>query len=172
MVCDPSMTGFGFTVLNQQGQIIEAECIKTSPENKKRRIRKGDDRVRRLNEINNIVLPALKKYNVSLILTEQPHGSQNASAAVMIGIVIGMLQTISDCFNIPIEWYSEGDSKYTLLGKRSATKKETIDKIKKLYSVPWTGIGYRDEAIADSMSIYHLALKTSATLNLLLKMKK
>jgi len=82
-------------------------------------------------------------------------------------MVTGMLQTIADCLNIPIEWYSEGDSKKALLNKRSATKDETIGAIKALYKVPWKGIKYHDEAVADAMSIYHTALQQSSTLKLL-----
>lgn len=170
MVCDPSFTAWGYVIINYSGKVKKAVVIKTNSEAKKRRIRKGDDRIRRVNEINTILLDDIREWNVHVILTEQPHGSQSASAAIMIGIVIGVIQTISDCLKIPVEWYSEGDSKHALLGKRSATKEETIKKIKQYYGdVPWTGIGFRDEAIADSMSVYHLARKTSDLIKFLSK---
>jgi len=168
MVCDPSIVGWGYVIIDYKGSVKKAVVIKTNSEAKKRRIRKGDDRIRRVNEINSILLEDIRDWNVKAILTEQPHGSQSASAAIMIGIVIGVIQTMSDCLGIPVEWYSEGDSKNALLGKRSATKEETIRKVKQYYDdVPWTGIGFRDEAIADSMSIYHLARKTSTLIKFL-----
>lgn len=172
MVYDPSFTGWGYVVLNLKGEVIAADCIKTGNEAKKRRIRKGDDRVRRTTEINEILLSVISKYNVSLIITEQPHGSQNAAAAVMIGIVIGVIQTMSNCLSIPVEWISEADSKKALLGKKSATKIETVNAIKKLYSVPWSGIKYWDEAVADAMSIWHYAVRKIPTVQFLMKSKK
>ena len=44
---DPSMTAWGWAVLSGSGKVYKTGCIKTSPEQKKRRIRKGDDTVRR-----------------------------------------------------------------------------------------------------------------------------
>lgn len=164
---DPSMTAWGFGVLDWQGSIIEVGCIKTSgTPKKKRRIRKGDDAVRRVNEINQVLLQIIKKYNINYILSELPHGSQNASAAVMIGIVTGIMQTLADTLEIGIEWYSEGDSKKCVLAKQAATKTEMIEAINKLYKVPWTDVGYKDEAIADALAIHYAATKQSSTLKL------
>ncbi len=171
MTHDPSICAWGVVIIDYSGNIIYAECIKTEgTPAKKRRIRKGDDDVRRMTEIIDFLLSLIEKYNVQFMFTELPHGSQNAAAAKMIGAVSGIVQTISQCMKIGVEWYSEGDSKHHLLGKRSAVKKETINAIKKLYNVPWTNIGFRDEAIADAISIYHLALMESPVLKML-KMK-
>lgn len=166
---DPSITAWGYAVIDVQSkQILCAECIKTTPESKKRRIRKGDDDVRRIILINSILLDLIKKYNVVHIVAEQPHGSKSASAAKMIGIVLGIIQTISDCTNIGVDWFSEADSKQALLGKHAATKQETIDAISNKYKVKWTNADFRNEAIADALSIYHLACISSPTVKLLL----
>lgn len=166
---DPSITAWGYALIDVQSkQIVAAECIKTASENKKRRIRKGDDDVRRIIQINSVLLDLIKKYNVVHIVTEQPHGSKNASAAKMIGVVLGVIQTISDCTNIGVDWFSEADSKQALLGKHAATKQETIDVIDNKYKVKWTNADFRNEAIADALSIYHLACIASPTVKLLL----
>ena len=164
---DPSMTAWGWCIMDLYDSIIDQGCIKTETAGKKRRIRKSDETFQRISEINNVLLDVIKKHNVKYILTESPHGSQNASAAVMIGAVAGIVQTISDCLGIGFESYSEGDSKKCLLGKNSATKKETIDAISKIYEVKWTNIKYKDEAIADAISIYNVAMKQSSSLKLL-----
>jgi Holliday junction resolvasome RuvABC endonuclease subunit len=167
---DPSMTAWGWVALDWKGNIIEKGCIKTSGvPKKKRRIRKGDDTVRRVNEINQELLKVIKQYKVDYILSELPHGSQNASAAVMIGIVTGIMQTLSDSLEIGIEWYSEGDAKKCVLGRQSATKGDMIEAINKLYDVHWTEVGYKDEAIADALAIHYVATKQSSTLKLLKK---
>jgi Holliday junction resolvasome RuvABC endonuclease subunit len=164
---DPSMTAWGWAVVTFDGKILKTGCIKTETEGKKRRIRKSDETSQRISEINNVLIGLIKEHNVNLILSESPHGSQNASAAVMIGAVAAIIQTISDCFDIAVEFYSEQDSKKCLLGKKSATKQETIDAIAKLYDVKWTGIKYKDEAVADAIAIHYVASKQSTTLKML-----
>lgn len=154
---DPSITAWGWAVIDSQSNVIKVGCIKTGSENKVRRIRKGDDTIRRISEINQILFRLIKQYNVVLILSELPHGSQSASAAVMMGVVAGIMQTFSDSLQIPIEWYSEGDAKKAVLGKLNGEKKEMIAAIDLLYDVPWPGSKYANEAVADSMAIYHVA---------------
>ena len=161
LTMDPSLSAWGFAVLDGSGHILQAECIKTESEAKKRRIRKGDDRVRRIGEINQQLLDIVGKYEVNYLLCELPHGSQTASAAVMIGVVSGIVQTFSDVLNIPVEWYYEGDAKKALLNRASGTKQEVIDRIECLYNVPWTKAQFRNEAIADALAIHHAATKQS-----------
>ena len=164
---DPSMTAWGWCVVDAKTNFIYSTgCIKTGAENKVRRIRKGDDTIRRIQEINHQLINIIKVYDVKFIISELPHGSQNASAAVMLGLVTGVIQTIADVLDIPIDWYSEGDAKKYLLNKRSATKKETIDAIDKIYKVDWTKVKYKDEAVADAMAIYHVARSQSSVLKL------
>lgn len=165
---DPSMTAWGWAVIYKD-QVIDSGCIKTQPDHKKKRIRKSDDTLRRISDINSILLGIIEKYQVCFIVSEAPHGSQNASAAVMVGMVAGILQTLADVLNIPIEWYSEMDSKKALLGKKSASKNETIQAIKNIYSsLKFKNIKYHDEAVADAMSIYFTACKLSPTLKMIL----
>ena len=161
---DPSICAWGWAVLYADGTVLETGCIKTESSNKKLNIRKGDDRIRRVNEINQELLRIIDKYKIRWMVSEQPHGSQSAVAAVMIGICLGMLQTISDCKSIGLEWYSEGDCKKTLLGKRSAVKGETIAAVHNIFDVKWTGIKYIDEAVADAISVFYCAKKTSSVL--------
>ena len=164
---DPSLTGWGWAVVDYSGMVLDVGCIKTSSESKARRIRKGDDRMRRSSEINSILINIVQKYNVKIILSELPHGSQNAAAAVMVGMTGDKMQTIADCFGMSIEWYSEGDAKKHLLNKQSATKQEIIDAIGKHYDIPWFNIKYKDEAVADAMAIYHVAKAKSPVLKFL-----
>ncbi len=160
---DPSLTGWGWVVM-RDGKVVNADCIKTTPDAKKKRIRKSDDRIRRIQEITTKLIELYDGYGINYIVAEAPHGSQSATAAVMVGIVIGVLQTFADCFDIPIEWYSEDDAKKCVIGKKTVSKHEMVEAIDKLYSVPWIHIQYKDEAIADALAIYHTACKFSNTL--------
>ncbi len=161
---DPSLTAWGWAILDHHGRVMQAGCIKTKPEQKKRRIRKGDDNMRRISEINHVLKKIIEGYNINYIVSELPHGSQNASAARMIGMVAGICQTISDWTDIAIDWYSEGDAKKALLGKISATKKEIQTAVDAVYDVKWTGVKYKDEAIADALAIHFVAIEQSAVL--------
>lgn len=154
---DPSFTAWGWAVV-EGNKIIACGCIKTESEHKKRRIRKGDDTTRRITEINLQLLKIMKTHKVDFLLAELPHGSQNASAAQMIGAVVGILCSMSVCLDIGIEWFSEMDAKKNLFNKKSATKQETIDAIDALYDVPWFNTKYKDEAVADALAIHAVAL--------------
>ncbi len=164
MAMDPSLTGWGWVVLKVDGIVLACGCIKTEPQNKVRRIRKGDDDVRRIAEINQILLKRIRRHRVTYLVSELPHGSQSSSAAKMVGITAALGQTLAQSLNIPIEWYSEADSKKALLNKTSATKQETINEIMRLYDVPWPKWGYQKEAVADAMAIFYVALQQSTFL--------
>ena len=161
--CDPSFTAWGFVVM-QDRRVRLAGCIKTEPSAKKLRIRKGDDRVRRASEIIHVLMQVIKENEVVFIVSELPHGSQNASAAVMIGLVIGILQTLSMTLDIPVEWYSEDDGKKAVTGRKGPSKQDIIDAVDKIYGVNWQNIKYKDEAVADALAIYHAASLNSPTL--------
>lgn len=165
---DPSMTAWGWAVLTPQGKVVDCGAIKTTPSNKKLGIRKGDDRARRITEINSELLKIIEEYNIKLIISEQPHGSQSAVAAVMIGITAGIVQTIGDCLDIAVEWYSEGDAKKAISGKRSVDKDEMVVIVKrKFYNVRWRNTKWIDQAIADSLAVFYVANQQSALIKLL-----
>jgi Holliday junction resolvasome RuvABC endonuclease subunit len=163
---DPSLSAFGWVVIKETW-VEDRGCIKTVPAKKKSRIRKGDDRCRRITEINTELLRVIRQYKISYIISEQPHGSQSAVAATALGILIGLIQTLADTLDIGLEWYNEADSKKCALGKVSATKEEMVVAMNKLYVVDWFHVGYKDEAVADALAIYHVASKNSAVLKMM-----
>lgn len=166
---DPSATAWGWAIMSWDGIVIKTGTIKTATEGKKRRIRKGDENVRRISEINHQILDLIKACNVKFIVSELQHGSQNANAALWQGAVTALIIAIADALDLPIEFYSEGDSKKALLNKPSASKQETIDAITKLYVVPWTGKKWRDEAVADAISVFHVARIQSSVIKMFKK---
>jgi len=163
---DPSFTAWGWAVLDKDSRVLDAGCIKTKPRAKKLRIREGDDTVRRANEVVDTLLSIIKTYRVSYIVSELPHGSQNASSAKMIGIVIGIIKSMSLVLRIPVEWYSEEDAKKCVLNKSSATKQEMYLAMRSQYKAPWTEFKYKNEAIADALSIHYTASKQSSVLQI------
>lgn len=167
MSCDPSLTGWGYTIIKGK-KVITFGCIRTSAENKKRRIRKGDDMVRRVGEIVVTLLTEIRMHKVSYLVTELPHGSQTASGAVMQGIVMGIMETIARAELLPIEWYSEHDAKKEAIpGKKVITKNDMIEAMEKKFSFEWPKHKYIREAVADALAIYNCAINTSPTLKYL-----
>ena len=167
--CDPSLTAFGYVVI-KDSNILECGCIKTAPTNKKLRIRKSDDRVNRISEINQVLKSVLIKHQVNFIVSELPHGSQSAVAAIALGMIAGAVQAMADFRGLAIEWFSEADSKKMALGKQSAEKEEMIRAMSIEYGCGWkTSIKYRDEAVADALAVYHCAMIKSPTIKFLSK---
>lgn len=167
LACDPSITAWGWAIINEHNNIIARGCIKTEPSYKKNRIRVSDDRTNRAGYIAEILITLIEEYNIKIILTEMPHGSQNAKASVMIGIVIGFFACLNKTMDIPIEYYSEQDSKKALLGRKDGSKQDVINAVDKIYDVPWTGTKYIDEAVADSIAVHYVATKQSQILKMI-----
>lgn len=167
LASDPSYTHWGWVVIRND-KIMAVGCIETGKETKKRRIRTGDDDIRRVSFITDYLREIIQKFDISYMVIEQPHGSQNASAMKSVGIVLGVCSSISSWSKVGVEYYSEADSKKCLLHKKTATKEEMKEAISKLYTVPWTGLKGKDEHIADAIAVYHTAKTQSPTLKLLL----
>lgn len=169
---DPSMVAWGWAILNIDGVVVDCGAIKTTPSPKKLNVRKGDDRIRRIKELNLELMRIMDKYQPSLILSEQPHGSQSASAALMIGITAGVMQTISDTYHTPIEWYMESEAKKAVSGKRSVGKDEMVVIIQGRYAASfqqnwWKQTKWENQAIADALAVYYAAVNQSELMKML-----
>ena len=168
LTLDPSLTAFGWAVMCKN-KVIDSGCIKTATDGKKSRIRKSDSRMQRVSFICNELTDIIEKYAVRCVLSELPHGSQSAVAAIALGLVSGAVQGICDAKRLSLEWYSEGDSKKASLGKISAGKDEMIEAMKKIYGDTWiVKAKYVNEAVADSISVYNCARKLSPMVKMLL----
>lgn len=167
LTLDPSLTAFGWAVIDEY-YVIESGCIKTSPSKKVLKIRKGDDRIRRIDEMLNVFHHLFEKYPIQYVLSEQPHGSQSASAATSLGIMLGLIQTMAKFKNIHVEWYSEGESKRCMLYKNEATKQEMVDAVRGKPYKGWfrEGKGQKaiNEAVADALAVHYVASKNSFVL--------
>ena len=163
---DPSLTAWGWVVI-KNGNIVDFGCIKTEPETKKKRIRKSDDRLRRISEINKVLLDLIEKHGINYILSEAPHGSQNASSAIMIGISLGVIQTVSDCLQISVESYSEDDCKKLIFGRKSVAKSEMVAMMFGKYHITDKMSKYKAEAIADAIAVWHTAKHYSNVLKMI-----
>lgn len=163
---DPSLSEFGYSVITDTYQVLEYGCIKTDKEADERNISISHDKARRTSKIGKRLVEIVGKYDITKIISELPQGSQSAQAADCLGMARAIVQVLSDCTGIPLLWVKQHDSKITVFGKPDAEKDEIVlgvdinvlinpersDKGK--IGAPWTGVIYRDEAIADSIAVF------------------
>ena len=66
LTCDPSLTAWGWAVVNTDDSVVASGCIKTAPSPKKQRIRAGDDFARRIKELDTILLSIMTTGSATL----------------------------------------------------------------------------------------------------------
>jgi Holliday junction resolvasome RuvABC endonuclease subunit len=180
LAIDPSIRGWGWAVVEGRGNVLDYGCVRTEKlAGKVKNLRAGDDFARRVFEISSVLKDVIDEFHVDYMVSELPHGSQSFNSAKMVGMVPGQLVTASVFSDIPLEWFSEADSKRNLLRKTEASKLETINAIVQLYDVPckgkskpkapFSGFEYIDQAVADALSVHYCAIKTSPTIKYLIK---
>lgn len=114
------------------GKIVEFGTIRTTKTKKKGTL-VSDDRASRAMHLAEELHTIINKHKPSGIVGELPSGSQNATAANLLGWAGGVVIGVATCHNLPCEWISEGDSKLAALGKRSATKEDCMAWTAKAY---------------------------------------
>ena len=169
LACDPSFTAWGWAVFQNHTR-IDSGVIKTESQAKKLRIRQGDDRLRRIGEIYEELIKVINGHQIAFIVSELPHGSQNAKAAIMMGSVAAIIEGFNKLHGIPVEWYSENDAKKALLGRISASKAEVIEAVEKTFEDHIRGPKYVREAICDAMAIYNVAQQNSPSHKILIRL--
>lgn len=174
MACDPSLTAWGYSII-ENNNMIDFGVIKTESRVKKLRIRAGDDRVRRCMEIADVLNKVIDKHNVVHIVSELPHGSQNSSAAFALGMVTAIMATLTVCRKVSVDWYSELDGKKAITGHKPGkiTKQDVLRSVTSSFGRRGFYLlkdepKYVKEAVADSLAIYEAALHDQSTLKMLL----
>jgi Holliday junction resolvasome RuvABC endonuclease subunit len=164
---DPSLTAWGWAVVTTDGFVLCADCIKTEPSPAVKKLRKADDRVRRIGELARELKRIIDRYKVVYIISELPHGSQNASAAFALGACAAVVQTISEWSGLGVEWYSEADAKKAVSGKRSVAKEDMVTLMEEKYNTTLFGVKWKDQGVADALAVHYVAMQESPTLKFL-----
>ena len=166
---DPSFTAFGYVLIEPKSEtILTSGCIKTEAKANVRGERAGDDRIRRVRIISVALNDVINEYNVVHMVADTPFGSQHAKAAWALGCVVGLVQTISDCWGLSIDWFYEKDAKAYIRAPRNVSKEKIVAKMTKMYGKKWrTGVKGRDQAMADALLAYTLATHASPMVKLL-----
>ena len=78
---------------------------------------------------------------------------------------MGHIIIFCDSTNVGIEWFSESDAKKSVCGKASIAKDSMVSLMDKKYEsfVP-RGVKWIDQAVADALAVYHVAMEQSSIL--------
>jgi Holliday junction resolvasome RuvABC endonuclease subunit len=121
---DIAFASMGWAVM-EKGKVLKCGTIKTE-KTKNKQTRVSDDRAWRAailsKELNEIIVDN----NVGAVVGELPSGSQNAIAANLLGMAMGVVVGVIESNGLPVEWISPTDSKKYATGKRSASKEEVM----------------------------------------------
>lgn len=152
-----------FNVINGKLQFHSCKSIGTEKAGKKKQVRVADDDSDRVMKL----IIDLDKFltdngvdanDVYCVIELPTGGAQGARANRTMGIITGAIVTFVTLKNIPVEYVSPNDVKIAVTGKKTASKDEIMDRIRKMlskYSLPKTKTEF--EHIADSIgAILHV----------------
>lgn len=127
------MTATGWVAIDKNNpseyeSMVDYGCITTTPD--KRCKLKSEGNVKRAQFVSNKLIEIIDKYSVKVICTELPSGSQNASAATQLSLVVGSIIGITQSLKIPISLITPRGLKKIVTGSSTASKKEVINTVK------------------------------------------
>jgi Holliday junction resolvasome RuvABC endonuclease subunit len=163
LAIDPSIRETGYVVFQREStdhefEPVEGSCLKTQKSDKYDK--KGQDRLRRIGQINHGLQLVIKRRNIEYIVSELPTGSQSASAATTLGLVTGAVKTICDLNDISHSFYNDKMCKSVVFNKKM-DKDEVVEAMQEEYpdAYIWQDVKYRDQSMADSIVVFKTALK-------------
>ena len=123
---------------------------------KRKSVRVSDDKAFRAGKMAEELKEVIELHKPLGIVAELPHGSQNASAANLLGWAAGIVVSMATAYGIPCEWISEGDSKLAAIGRRTATKDEMMQWARNRWpEIDFPKAKTHFEHVADSLAAYH-----------------
>lgn len=154
LTLDIAFKNLGWAMLDK-GVIVDYGTIRTE-KTKKKNVLVSDDKATRAATIALELHDIINKYNPGGIVGELPSGSQNASAANLLGWASGIVVGLAAYHNLPCEWISEGDSKKAALGVRSATKESMMTWAAETFpNIKFPAAKCHFEHVADSLGAYN-----------------
>jgi Holliday junction resolvasome RuvABC endonuclease subunit len=123
---DPGFSNFGYSVMDQNSQVIDIGTVQTKKTNKKL-LRVADDDVQRITYITSQLSKIATQYDIQGVLAElPPSNSQSAAAAKGLGIAVALTAALFTELNIPIEWATPDEVKRANTGKKNASKEDMM----------------------------------------------
>jgi len=126
LALDPSYTGYGCSVIDPIGKIINIGTMHTE-KSKKKLLRVADDDVQRVTVLATGLSKVIHRYNIKGVLAElPPSSSQNANAAKGLAMCIALTVALLTELKIPVEWATPNEVKQAMTGKKNASKEEMM----------------------------------------------
>ena len=114
-----------------------------------------------LNCLRSLIEKHSKNYDVLVIHSEQPYGSQSYHAAINVGLCIGLIAALRSVYDSNSKLVMPRATKKCLTGSDKATKQEMITEAYKLYpEANWVkdkkgSILLKNEHLADSLAVHN-----------------
>lgn len=167
LVLDVGFANMGWLVFHEK-KIVDCGVIQTEKTQKKS-TRVADDHAYRSIILAQKLNGIIQKYDVQGIIGELPSGgAQSAKAMAFMSSAISVVSAVGTLCDLPMEWATPMEVKKALVGNRSASKEQMMDKATEMF-----GFSFNDkkwicndkkfgkgefEHIADATGVY-LALK-------------
>ncbi len=164
LALDPSMSAFGYCFFKDG---ILKEVGTSKPERLKDktldRINIAQQHFERLYEV--IIASDFTNQDKLTLVSETPYGSQSYSAAISVGLVCGIIGSLTNMWGCEVVHFLPRRVKKFITGDDKASKEQIITEMYKLYpQANWKinkqGIPLKlEEHKADSLAVYHYYVK-------------
>lgn len=170
---DPSLRNWGLALAEldlSNGQLSELHLsLVESKDLQGKQVRQNSNDLHLAEQLADQVMAVAKQAKV--IFVECPVGSQSARAMASYGICVGILGAIR-ATGIPLIEVTALESKLTLTGLRTATKRQMIDAAYSLYpGSNWPRyrgqVADKAEHLADAVAAIHSGVRTATFQNLM-----
>jgi Holliday junction resolvasome RuvABC endonuclease subunit len=129
---DPSLTGFGWAVVDHDLRIVDCGVVSTKPLAKKRGIRVMDSQCQRSDEILRALEAVHAGHTVRCVVAEGPVGSKSVKAACALERANATWQAWAYCMRIPRAMVTAGDVKRACTGLPTCDKELVANGVRRL----------------------------------------
>lgn len=150
LALDVGFASMGWAVADRTGRPVATGTIVTKKSDRKGSIRVADDQARRAAEMFRRLAGLAESWALSGVVAELPHGGAK-SARAMASMAAGsaLAAAFAEAHKLPVEWYTPGDCKVALIGRRNASKEEIEARVRAFFpEVVWpTTKAMREHAV-------------------------
>lgn len=123
---DVAFENIGYSIFNER-KLIKVGLI--SAPKFKGKFRKTDERIDRCSKMSGDLMRLIFSEGIQGIIAEIPSGSQNATAANLLGWASALVVSTSRVLDIPMEHVTQRDVKLAVMGTEKATKDQIMDRM-------------------------------------------
>lgn len=131
---DTGLKNFGCAVIEESGNIVHVETIRTK-KTKNKKIRAAEDYSQRITSICKRLNELIEEYPIDCVTGElPPFGSQSSTAAISLTAGATIILSLCESKGIPTTWVSPRELKQFFTGNPNADKKQIMNEVCKIYN--------------------------------------